>query len=475
MRIRKKIILFLLIIFSVFYLWYELLFNDGETAYLRFLSLLPMLILLIPGINRSEKNIDSFSPPFLICLSLFFGCFLRVFWLTDGNQNHEILFGLKTQQLAPAIIIFSITSLSFIIGYSSKFIRQSNIPLKKHIYFNDSRLLVLLIFSLLVSFLGALYLLKVTNVTDIITENISQKRRLYDSNGQSNSFVWIRLFAKFTKYSFLLGLCYLCDGRKKEYMNRKIISLLTIISYLFLVTFSFIVSTRTDILYTTILGFMIFIIYGNKIRLRYLLITFFVMITLSNLMVANRSQKSTSSDFVLESLVANHNFMGVVKTALIYDYTYNHNYLYGQSYFSWLFAPIPRSIWKNKPSVLIGKDVRDKIMPTSNLMAGAAPPGFVGEAIWNFGLFGTIIISFFWGLFSRNIFEYLKSITKKVTISNISPFKIILLSIISLEFSLKFAGGSFSQVLINVFEAIIILKLFSLLKPFSWIRILNLK
>lgn len=72
------------------------------------------------------------------------------------------------------------------------------------------------------------------------------------------------------------------------------------------------------------------------------------------------------------------------------------NFLHGSSYMALLTLPIPRALWPEKPGLIAGM-VGETFFNTSVGM----PPGAVGEAYWNFGIPGILIVFVLFGVFTR--------------------------------------------------------------------------
>jgi oligosaccharide repeat unit polymerase len=73
-------------------------------------------------------------------------------------------------------------------------------------------------------------------------------------------------------------------------------------------------------------------------------------------------------------------------------------YKYGESYFRWLYSPIPRALWPDKPPLGLGAEIKVQITHgASALNTGERPPGFAGEGYINFGpvgiIFGALLFS----------------------------------------------------------------------------------
>lgn len=72
------------------------------------------------------------------------------------------------------------------------------------------------------------------------------------------------------------------------------------------------------------------------------------------------------------------------------------SYRYGSTYVAALLSPVPRAIWPDKPG-LVDSEVGKTFFGTNT----GVPAGPVGEAYWNFGLVGVVIIFALFGLFHR--------------------------------------------------------------------------
>lgn len=73
------------------------------------------------------------------------------------------------------------------------------------------------------------------------------------------------------------------------------------------------------------------------------------------------------------------------------------DFLYGSSYLAVLTLPIPRGLWSEKPG-LVGGLVGTTFFSGST---AGVPPGAVGEAFWNFGVAGVLIVFFLFGAFHK--------------------------------------------------------------------------
>lgn len=79
-------------------------------------------------------------------------------------------------------------------------------------------------------------------------------------------------------------------------------------------------------------------------------------------------------------------------------------FLLGESYLAILAAPVPRAYWPDKP-MGVGRRASHEFMPSYKHDTGV-PPTATGEAYWNFGIPGVIIIFFIWGAFLKVLWSF---------------------------------------------------------------------
>ncbi|NHM17556.1 O-antigen polysaccharide polymerase Wzy [Tritonibacter mobilis] len=115
---------------------------------------------------------------------------------------------------------------------------------------------------------------------------------------------------------------------------------------------------------------------------------------------------TASSVFIktLEHVLQRPYHLAIDKTGYIVQSTSESNlYLYGSSLATFLAAPIPRVVWRDKPSVRIGPWVAENIYNRDN--RSGVPPGFIAELFLNFSWFGISIGMFLYGCLCRIIFN----------------------------------------------------------------------
>lgn len=89
-------------------------------------------------------------------------------------------------------------------------------------------------------------------------------------------------------------------------------------------------------------------------------------------------------------------FLDPAKTAVIINHTSeNKTYLLGESFINFIYAPVPRILWPEKPNIKIGPYVAQEVLGFYN--RSGAPPGGIGEFYLNFGWAGVVIGSIILG------------------------------------------------------------------------------
>lgn len=167
----------------------------------------------------------------------------------------------------------------------------------------------------------------------------------------------------------------------------------------------FLSSSRSDLV---VMAINCVIIASFRVRISWRTVGVFgvacvVVVSLMGALRANAQTGDGSGEFVqyaagpVEALFGAGNFLDVVRASIIIDRVpQRHPHLYGSSFMALVSAPVPRSLWPDKPAVSLGPIVRREIYghPTRN---NGYPPGLIGEAYLNFGAVGIPIVCLVFG------------------------------------------------------------------------------
>ena len=159
------------------------------------------------------------------------------------------------------------------------------------------------------------------------------------------------------------------------------------------------VSSRTDAVFTLMFGFIImFMIRPRRLPLRAILVGA-ILLTLMSAMTFLRANAQSGNvadsapaaikEAAADALIYNRNF-GDMETAshVINAVPDLIPYKNGSTIVTYVVAPIPRSIWRDKPVINVGPLIGYYIYGSKQT---GVPPGFVGDLFLNFGFGGVLI------------------------------------------------------------------------------------
>lgn len=146
-------------------------------------------------------------------------------------------------------------------------------------------------------------------------------------------------------------------------------------------------------------------------------------------------------------------FIDVLKTShIIKAVPTDFGYLHGQSLVGWLFAPVPRSVWPNKPLFMNLPPILSTLIysqPHNNI-----PPGIVAELYLNFGWLGVVFGMLLLGIFLRFSFNYYVRYKNSIFVQTIYVLVITRFTIILFNSSM---GAAILKTIIDVVPLFILL------------------
>lgn len=467
----KNILFFLVVVLSFFCSIPFLINSLGYQYFLVFfLAFVPSLLLLCKTFITSSKKFDPFHPLNFVFLTVFLGTTLRAYYLLSTNNHNDkqlaLLYGESPDFLWKATIYIIIGIVFLILGYSSP-VRPIQLHRKFPSFINQSwnlKKMNLLIFSLItISILGAIFYFRQEGIEGLTLDTISQKRRTFtdDTRSQRVSYSYYRWVITLIKFPYYLTLIYFVRSNKSIWSR---LGFGVILFGILALLFPFVVSSRSEIIYVIINTFLI-LFYLKKFPYLFFGISIPIIFVIINLMLGLRTSKDFSKHTLsfessLESVVGSANLLGVAKTGhIIKAVPKKMDFDLGKSLTALFWAPIPRSIWKDKPNVNPGITIRTKVMPLkkSRIVGGGIPPGSIAEFYWNFGLLGIILGMFFLGRMLKFIYFSFEPYL------SYSPNAIFLYSGFIIQMSFVLIGDSFVQgsvqALQNIIPSMIIIKI----------------
>ena len=236
-------------------------------------------------------------------------------------------------------------------------------------------------------------------------EGMSAKR-FSDAEGSSagrintGKYYFYRL-AAFSKFVFYLSFTWMIHRREKW---ASWLGCIALISMLQTVALFFFMSSRASIVLLMIDGLMIYYLMKERIELRKFVVAGGLAVGLLLLILASRDTSEHSFGDIVEKTFAGRDLMDISKTAHIINAVPDKiEYRNGETLYGFLVAPIPRSMWPEKPMwAERGSFLMMNVFGDVHGRTGM-PPGLIAEFYWNFGLSGVCLGMFFMGLLFRQV------------------------------------------------------------------------
>lgn len=252
---------------------------------------------------------------------------------------------------------------------------------------------------------------------------------------------YLRWGAMFTEFGFYLVYALWVAKRRSVWSRSGLVVAALGLLALALPVFA---STRHVALMLVARCIVIWIILRGFPKLRYLVSLVLLSLVLMVSMLAVRHGPPASSELrseigiggVLEATVGSRHFLDLTKTAHILQAVPEEmDFRYGETFFTWLVAPIPRALWPQKPAIGAGKDLGHAIFDTPP--ATGVPPGIVAELYLNLGLPGVFLGLALLGLFLRSLYETFRPFLT-------GPGVVLVYSLLSTRIALDLMAGQVS-------------------------------
>ncbi len=183
---------------------------------------------------------------------------------------------------------------------------------------------------------------------------------------------------------------------------RSLLGLLVALSMALTAYFALVTSSRSDLLVTVAAASLtVAAVHQRQPRWRSVVIVLLLSLVTIASLGALRSSSQRGRDFNLlngavsgpvEQLVAARDWMDIGPLAVVFDKVPEEmDYQYGATFLSLATAPVPRTIWPDKPPVRIGPIVGRELFDFPDYRRTGDPPGIIGE-LWINGGWPAVLI-----------------------------------------------------------------------------------
>lgn len=400
------LLVFWFVVFGLGSIWW----SSNPSAQFLTLGAAASFIVTIPAI-RAQYHL--FSAWTIVVLVTYVGCGVRSAFISLGIDDQQgslqslFLLG-RTPDffLKPSIIYVAsvgVLTLAYLVGSYRR--RPDDVPSSwwQEFRFRDN-VVILACLLALVGFFALLVYVRETggfHITDLSRKRTTVAGGL-DQNYQSYGV--IRVVNSFSAVALWVVVAHFASQKQRLSLSRL---LLIAVLALNAIALPFYASSRTSALLILLIAWTISRVLSAKpVSYRKIAIVSLVGTMLLGLMtllrqIAQRSvatQVQVSSVFytALDGIIYNRNFGDMQVTSHVINAIPDLlPYEYGRTILTWFVAPIPRSIWPEKPVVNVGPLIGTTLYGTTG---SGVPPGFVADFYLNFGVAGALLGSLVLGL-----------------------------------------------------------------------------
>lgn len=387
-----------------------------------------LLVLVLPVLHW--RDYDIFQPLSFVILTSLLGITLNSLYIIIGNNEHvyyRLLVGKTPNFLFAGYAVVFFGLFAFMFGYMLQVpsIQMRRFSLLRKDHWNNTRLLWVSIIGIIVAIIGIILFVRTMGIgTLVLTLTDISRKRFYVVEGaefQHASLGYHRWAASLIGPVFYVFLTWFAASEKRWLSVSGVIAACL---GLFATLFPLFTSSRTGVVVVPIVAIMIWHYIRKEILVgRILLAVAFVVLIIMIMTGLRASARSNDASEVrsyltgekfLEVMAGSMHFFNIAKTAHIVEAVPTQlEYQYGRTFILWLFAPIPRTMWPQKPIIGVGEIVGKELFEARlGLPNGGIPPGFIGELYWNFGFLGVPVGMFLLGCFLKLLYNSFRNILR---------------------------------------------------------------
>lgn len=378
-----------------------------------------------------------------------------VYFDTASVGSEFNLNGLPVDTLHSGALILSLAMLALVIGYT--FVESFSSPkeqfkFKSKIRFNDKKIYVVIIAIAGISLFFTAEFMRQTGFEEALESGVISAKRTHEASvgvaPRGAALGWLRLPAQtLPQVMMFIFLANILKSKNPTMFNYAVLAVLIVCSSIVPI----IQSARLELIYSFLIGLVIYHYSRKRISMpkiasmaTVLLIAVALLGQLRNQNINDTPGDGLSFQSIIDRTLARAYFMGIGKTAVIADKVPSEiGYLNGESLTYFLLAPIPRTMWPEKPVVRIGLFIGQEIFDKNN--ETGVPPGFPAELYLNFGHIGVILGMFIVGAAYARL--YVTTIQRRN-----SPMSVVVYSVGTILFSFTLLTGDLTVFMSQVFR-----------------------
>jgi len=364
----------------------------------------------LPLILRRE--VELFEPIWLVVLTVMVGVTTKAFYLFLGPQEQVdfLLVNIGTGELLTATCVIDVGLILFVIGYLSGSLRLDFIQRRRQAAtaadrWSPGRLAIVVGVLLGIGVISWVLFLQrldptLASWTDLSGKRFVEVEGATISRGALGYLRWGILCIELAFY--LVFVQWVASRRSVRSRLGMVVAALAV----FATVFPIFASERRGLAFLVVRCIIIWMCIRGLPRVRSVVVLVAVTVLTMSVVYGLRSKPAghgMASTLNLENIarttIGGRDALGLAKTAVLLEAVPREiEYQHGRTLLTWLVAPVPRSMWPEKPAIGVGIELGEAIYGT----AGAGvPPGIVGELHLNFGYIGVFIGLLMTGLIIR--------------------------------------------------------------------------
>ena len=396
---------FAMIVAVLLVMVFPVVIQDGVGITLVGLSISMLLMLSFPLFFRSSYN--TFEPLTLVLLLYLFGVPLKLVYILWNDASpyiaERLLLGRDAAALVKGTTIMTLAFLFLVLGY--RIGRKIAIP--KSIFLPKIRALhskKAFFVCGLITFISGLLFVGFIRVAGIGLDNISAKRFSDEAGSAAARIHTLEYFlyrgAALSKpAAYLLFVGWLSKFRSMLTLEFGLCCLAIVQTLLLF----FVMNSRAGMaLFVLDLIVLIHFVRG-RLPVKILLPATALVASLIVGALLHRSDGDINQ--AIEKSIAGRDLMDISKTCHIINAVPTIiDYRMGETLYGWLAAPIPRSVWPDKPMWAERGTYINMYVYGDKAGISGIPPGLIAELYWNFDVVGVIVGMLLIGVLFRSIF-----------------------------------------------------------------------
>lgn len=439
--------------------FYLLVTQSPSAALLAWSGAIATAILLVPVMLRREFDIG--EPLAFVLVATLVGVTLKSAYVYLSARDEvvgNILFGRAPEDLLHGMLLVLVGVSAFCLGYSAR-LRRLNLRrtlLATRTELGPARFALASIVVIAAAAIAALLFVRefgfVLAGADLA--DLSGKRFINLEGSEHRAALgYHRWVISLTGVLFCIALAY---ATRERGFSRLVCGLVAVITAAMAIGFAVFASSRGAVVVLAAAGLLI--VYYMRGRISFaraglvigVCAALLVAITvLRPARVASEIEAVSMVDELIEITVGGRHFLDLGKTTQVaLAVPEIIPFQSGRTLVSWVFAPVPRAVWLDKPAVGVGPLLGREIYGMGT--RGGVPPGFVAELYLNFHLPGVALGMFLLGLFLRWMYE---SFRPMLLAGN--PNAVALYAMVVQTSSIQLLTADFSKFMVELFTQVL--------------------